>query len=145
MSVNLDLDGVNDLLEKFSNMPSVKIGILNDSSRTDGMGNADLGLIHELGLGDMPQRSFLRMPLNTKMPGMIKDNKDVLEKQMLEDGVDQVAETLGRMAVEVVQSAFDSGGFGQWPKHSPGYENNTGNILVDTTQLRGSIESEVIK
>lgn len=144
-NVQLNLDGINDLLKKFANMPDVKIGILNDKKRSDGMGNAELGLIHEMGLGSNPQRSFLRMPLNTKMPEMIKNNLEFLEEKMVEEGVEAVAETLGRMGVEVVQSAFDSDGFGHWEKHSPGYENNTGNVLVDTTQLRRSIESEVVK
>lgn len=145
MSVQLKLDGLDQLLEKFQGMPDVKIGILNNSSRPDGMGNAEIGVIHELGLGNNPQRSFLRMPLNTKMPAMVKDQEGFLSERLVEGGVSAVAETLGRMGVEVVQSAFDSNGFGQWERHSAGYENNTGNVLVDTQQLRRSIESEVVE
>ena len=45
---------------------------------------------------------------------------------------------------KIVLEAFATGGDGKWPKwKTKGYKNNTGQILVDTTQLRDSITSDI--
>jgi hypothetical protein len=142
---------LKDLIKSLEKNFTVKVGILGDkSSRSDGMSNAEIGMKHEFGEDNMPQRSFLRMPISTefknKLEGSQKffQNKE-LEKQIIEEkSLKPVFEKLGIVAETVIKEAFATGGFGKWKAHSPGYKNNTGQILVDSTQLRDSITSEVV-
>ncbi len=53
----------------------------------------------------------------------------------------------GIMAENIVQDAFDTAGFGKWQPLAPGTLElkETKTILVETTQLRKSIISKVVK
>jgi phage gpG-like protein len=87
------------------------------------------------------------MPLNEKLGPEI-DKSDLKQEDYLKEviktkSVKTWMQKVGVLAEKVIAEAFATGGFGKWKPHSPGYENNTGDILVDTTQLRDSISSEV--
>lgn len=149
MSVKLDLKPLKEIQKIIEgSMPQIRIGVRDDKPNSKGLSNAEIGSIHEFGLGVVPQRSFLRMPLALKMNEKINFEGSALKEAFdqggdIEESLDNVANVLGRMGVQVVHDAFDSGGFGQWPTHSEGYSNNTGMLLQDTMQLRDSIDSEV--
>lgn len=112
--------------------------------------NSEIGAAHEYGAParGLPQRSFLRVPLS-----------DLLNKELENSGALSVNETkevlrvgsvlpwLRKVAVVaegIVRGAFDTGGYGKWLAwKNANYSNNANQILVDTTQLRDSITSEV--
>lgn len=110
--------------------------------------NASIGALHEFGVpGKLPMRSFLRVPISTKLrlelenSGAFKDAalKEVIKSKSMRPWLESVV----NLALKIVSDAFDTGGDGKWPKWSKGYSNNTGQILVDTQQLRNSITGEV--
>ena len=149
-TIYLDTKGVDDLLKAMSDLPSIKVGVLGPKDRrnvtTDS--NATIGLEHEYGLNGKPMRSFLRMPLIKALgPALEKSHaftRDVLQKVLRDKSIVEWCKKIAIEAEGVIADAFDTGGFGEWPKwKNPNYTNNTGMILVDTQQLRNSITSEV--
>lgn len=112
--------------------------------------NAEIGAAHEFGAParGLAQRSFLRVPLADYL-GKEMEKQGALSKNETKDVVKtgSVLPWLGKIAVlaeGIVRGAFDTGGYGKWPAwKDPNYTNNAGQLLVDTTQLRDSITSEV--
>lgn len=148
-----EVKGLDQLLKALkAEPPKARVGILGSSSRTANGGkaptNAMVGACHEFGTANIPQRSFLRMPitenLNKELEATGALDKDIM-KQVVESGT--IVPWLTKVAIvakNIVLDAFDTGGFGKWASWSnPNYQNNTGKILVDTQQLRNSIEHEV--
>jgi hypothetical protein len=108
--------------------------------------NAEIGLQHEKGslTGRIPRRSFLEMPLVTKSRGLQAIRTKIWQAFTAGDQtkirLKQAYVELGHMAERIVQAAFESRGFGQWPINS-----KTGKgTLIDTGQLRRSITSDVV-
>lgn len=142
----------DDNLEKLqrilgNKLPTAQVGILGGSSRSDGLTNAEVGAAHEFGTSRLPQRSFLRMPLIDKLNNELDKSgaftDDVLKEVLKSGSAIAWMTKIAAVGESVVLQAFSSGGFGKWVPHASGYENNTGQILVDTTQLRNSITSRV--
>lgn len=147
--VRLDIKNLNQLIAAFKGkLPVAKVGILGSKNqRKDENTNASIGLKHEFGDAEVPQRSFLRMPLSLKMQEYV-DKSELLSEDSIKEiirtkKVSDLVEKIGLVGYTIVMDAFSSGGFGQWKAHAPGYTNNTGQILLDSTQLRNSIISEV--
>lgn len=150
-TVYLDDKRLRDLIRACKGkVPSAKVGIIaSKDTRKDGKAtNAEIGAAHEFGTQHLPMRSFLRMPLATQLNKYL-ESSGAFTRQAL----DQVAETksldnyvkkIAVVAEGVVQEAFATGGFGQWPPwQTPNYTNNANMLLVDSAQLRNSIGSEV--
>lgn len=170
--VEINTKGLDNILKALKvSQPSAKVGILGDkNARTKNKksltlkevnnltspirggggehpNNPTIGAWHEFGTSTLPQRSFLRVPLTDRLSKEI-DSSGALDKDVLNDVIKSgtVIPWLTKIAIiaqNVVLGAFDSGGYGKWPAWSPGYSNNTGQILVNTTQLRNSISYEV--
>jgi len=144
--VKYDNKKLQDFLRALNKkLPEIKVGIVGDGAIREGsVSNAEVGAYHEYGTSKHPQRSFLRMPLSTQLnkeletAGAFKEG--VAEEIIAEKGLKGFAKKLAGVAVETVKSAFDTGGYGKWPSIKG--TNNTGQILVDTTQLRESISEE---
>lgn len=154
MSFNADVKfkgkGAKEVIEALSNSDAyAKIGILGGGTRTKGsVSNAEIGLAHEFGTSKLPMRSFLRMPLTTKLFGDMKASgmfkKKVVESLVEEKGgVIKYLKAVAVIAEGVVQKAFDTGGFGEWPASNMKNKKNK-QTLVESTQLRRSITSEVV-
>lgn len=110
--------------------------------------NASLGAIHEFGGPKMPMRSFLRIPIADNLQKYMDKSgaftQEALKEVLNTGNMTPWLEKIGIIAEGIVADAFDTGGFGKWPAwKTKGYQNNTGQILVDTQQLRNSITSEV--
>lgn len=110
--------------------------------------NAEIGAVHEFGNSTHPQRSFLRVPLMDRLNKELQDSgsfdKETLRDVIINGTVVPWLKKVAVVAEGIVAGAFDTGGYGKWAQwKNPSYQNNTGNILVDTTQLRNSITSEV--
>jgi hypothetical protein len=148
--IRLDTTGLEALIKAFSHIPKARVGVLADkNSRGQDSGNADIGAKHEFGENGMPIRSWLRMPLTTKFREFLENSgafdKEVLADIIREGSIAKWVEKMGLVGEQTIAAAFASGGFGQWKAHAPGYENNTGMILVDSQQLRNSVSSQVVK
>ncbi len=150
----VNVDGLEKMLKALKQKPpKARIGILSDKDTRTGDGpidNAELGMVHEFGSlkQGLPQRSFLRVPLNDRLGKEMEKEGALSEaefKEVLKTGtVTPWLKKVAILAEGIVLGAFDSAGYGKWPKwKDPGYTNNAGQILVDTGQLRNSITSEV--
>jgi phage gpG-like protein len=130
-------------------LPVARVGILSGTARSDGPTNADVGAAHEFGTSRLPQRSFLRMPLELKLNEFLGKttafNDDVLKSVMRSGSLKLWVQKIATVAKNVVLGAFDTAGYGRWAAWKPGYENNTGNVLVNTQQLRNSITEDVVE
>jgi phage gpG-like protein len=145
--IRLNLKGLEKIQKEIKDKSSVKVGVLGSkNSRNDIVTNASIGLVHEFGSAskNIPERSFLRVPLTEKMPKEV--NK--LEKDMIAgltvSNIRAFLAKLGVKAEAVVQEAFDTGGFGKWQGLSAKTIQKKGfdKVLIETTQLRKSITSE---
>lgn len=123
----------------FVGLPADKVG---GAIYGDGMTVINIGLIHEFGAGDVPQRSFLRTPFNQKR----KDINETIDNQftaVFEKGKD--AETalnlIGAKATNISKGAFTTQGYGTWAALKPSTIEAKGSsqILIDTGTLRSSI------
>lgn len=148
-----EIKGLEQLIKALkAQPPKAKLGILGSSARTangkKGPSNAMIGAAHEFGTTTIEQRSFLRMPLTEELNAEL-ERAGAFDERVMKDVIKQgsVIPWLTKIAIvakNIVLDAFDTGGFGKWPAwKNPNYENNTGKLLVDTQQLRNSIEYEV--
>ena len=142
--VKLDSKKLDALIKEISNrMPTIKVGIMGEkASRADNeeMNNAEIGAVHEFGSEKrkIPQRSFLRMPLETKLPDAIEKLKTDKNQQV---NVKDIAYQIGAAANAIIEEAFLTEGFGQWPKTK--HLNMGSSTLLDTGKLSQSIAFEV--
>jgi len=118
------------------------------STPTD-MTNAEIGAIHEFGsiTRKIPQRSFLRMPIWMKLPENLKLLGPAMLSGLTTGNIVKAYKKLGILGENIVQNAFESGGFGNWPKLSQRTidRKRSSAILIDTAQLRKSITSQVVE
>jgi phage gpG-like protein len=154
----INVKGLKQLVKALGMEPPVaRLGILGDKAgrrpshgKKATVNNATIGAVHEYGspARGIPARSFLRVPLNDNLQGEMEKSgaftkeqaRDVIKTGSLVPWLRQVA-VLGE---GVVRKAFATGGGGKWPKwKNPNYTNNTGMLLIDTTQLRDSIVSDI--
>jgi len=145
---------LKSLIRLFSKpMPFAKVGIIGKASaRSDTKKtNAQIGAIHEFGSpqNNIPQRSFLRVPLEENVQKAI----DNFKKQKILN-ITELVDKLGAAGQSIVQEAFTNGGYGKWEPTKKyikrvlveGKDKKTaGDILVDTGQLRDSISYEVVE
>jgi phage gpG-like protein len=148
--IKLNIKPLEHLINSFrGKLPIVRVGILGDTARNKGKSNAEVGAAHEFGTSKLPIRSFLRMPLTDYLNKYLDDSgafdKNSLNKVVKNGSLIPWMEKVAVVAENVVMDAFDTKGFGKWPSwKNPNYMNNTGQVLVDTQQLRNSITSEVV-
>ena len=115
--------------------------------------NADIGLLHEKGSLTMhiPRRSFLEMPLVLKSEGLMAARNKIWEaftlKEQTKARLKAAYVQLGHIAENIIQAAFESGGFGKWEPDSDRTRKEKGSNapLIDTGQLRRSITSDVVE
>lgn len=150
----INLTGYDNMAKAIGskNPPYAKIGVLGKDANRSGKGatNATIGAAQEYGVPsrNMPSRSFLRMPLTDEFKKKLETSdifsedelKEVLKIGSLLPWMKKVA----ILGVATVKEAFATGGWGKWAPWSPGYTNQTGDILVDTRQLRDSITEQVV-
>ena len=133
-------------------MPSVVVGVLagknprTDAEKKSTQTNAEIGAAHEFGTSKTPRRSFLRMPISENLEKFLQSagafDKKTIEKVVKSGSLIEWMKQVGVTAEKVVQTAFATGGFGQW-KPSNMKNKKIHLTLVESTQLRNSITSEV--
>jgi hypothetical protein len=129
----------------------VFVGVLqkNNSSRDDEKTNAEIGYDHEFGTKKIPQRSFLRLPINTELDKIKKIVQGFVKNQLTKKVFDlkEILGKVGFVATNVIRDAFDNAGFGKWQKLSKTTIEKKGHeeILKDKLQLLRSVDFEVKK
>lgn len=153
--VKNDLHKLNKFLDGLAHASDyvVRVGIMGQkNSRPDehGQTNADIGFIHEYGRPTskppIPQRSFLRMPLRAKATTIVKDMERI-QKVKQSSSILEILVDFGIECERMIMDAFDTAGFGTWPRNAPATIAAKGGSqpLIDLGFLRKSITSEVVK
>ncbi len=148
--IDFNLDGLNEVLDKMGADLATRVGVLGgNSEREEGeLTNAEIGAVHEFGNEVNPPRSFLRFPLQLKGKEIIKALSSKSAREAFESGdYEEVYKILGISAEVVVQEAFETGGFGQWPALKPETVAKKGSAakLIETGELRKAITSDVVQ
>jgi len=140
------LDKIIKALKK-GKLTNVKIGIFGANTRPDGTSNASIGAIHEFGTDSIPQRSFLRTPIQDNLEKELEASgafdKDTLNRVVTEGDMLAWFKKIAATAEKIVAEGFATNGFGKWAGWSKGYTSKSGNILNDTGQLRDSITTVI--
>lgn len=144
----LNTDGLDKFMKALKGkLPNIRVGILGGGVRSDGLTNAEVGAFHEFGTTKIPQRSFLRIPLAENLNKRLEQSgafdKATLEQVSKSKSIMPWMQKIGVLAEGIVLEAFTSNGYGKWAPWKSGYRNKTGQILVDTKQLRDSITYEI--
>lgn len=158
MSVTLKTPGLDKIMKALGGKaPRARVGILGDKvtrganeegseKSKAGATNAEIGAAHEFGTSNLPQRSFLRIPISENLAKKLKDagltNKDTLREVIKTGSVVPWLKLVAAEAEGIVLDAFDSAGFGKW-KPSDMTKKKNHQTLVESQQLRNSITSEV--
>ena len=149
-TVELNDKKLKDLIKALKGkVPKARVGILGgakNSRKDDTQTNAEIGAKHEFGDDQVPQRSFLRVPLSDNLQKYLEKNgafnKDVFEKVLKEKSIYEWVKKLAITAEQIIAEGFASGGYGKW-KPSNMEHKKVHQTLVETQQLRNSITSDV--
>ncbi len=155
--VTMNVKGLDQLVKALkAQPPQTRVGILGDKavrgkkSGKGGSSNAEIGAVHEFGAParGIVARSFLRIPISDQLDKKLESSgaldKDVFAEVIRRGSVIPWMKKVAVLAEQIVAEAFETGGFGKWAKwKTPGYTNNTGQLLMDTQQVRNSITSDV--
>ena len=117
-----------------------------------GMKNADVGFLMEFGRPKtgaeprIPARSWLRMPIFTKINQIVQDSARGFTEAVKEGDSLRFLTIIGINAEKWIGLAFDTRGFGSWAQNSATTIEAKGSDapLIDTGQLRRSVASQVI-
>lgn len=157
--ITLNRAGLQTLVKQLEILKEkrVRVGILADKTqRQKGeINNAEIGLEHEFGVPHkfLPARSFLRMPLMTRLGDRIQARGSKFWGLMVtKKGADNALAAMGHEGEFVVQQSFESGGWGHWPNWSHRYTEYRksigafpGSLLILSAQMRQAITSKVTK
>lgn len=150
-----DFSRLEKLVENLGKDYYVDIGILGESGSTDqgGITLAGIGAVHEFGTDKagrgnntkIPERSFLRMPLETGQREIEKALEPKIEKLLADGDIEGIFKLIGIVGEARIQEAFESGGFGTWEalKESTIERKGSDAILIDEGDLRQGITSKV--
>lgn len=147
--VTLETKGLDQLIKTLKVKPPVaRVGILGGKTGRAGSvpNNATIGAYHEFGTSELPQRSFLRVPISEHLENKMESsgalNKDTLDQVVKQGSVTPWLKKIAVLAEGIVAEAFETGGFGKWKPSDMTHKKNH-QTLVETQQLRNSITSEV--
>lgn len=150
--VTLDMTKLENIEKSLGRKLITRVGVLGKKATRQESGDAALnnpsiGLIHEKGSksAGIPRRSFIEMPLELKMPRVLKELAPQVIEGLTEDNVYDAYRNLGIMGENVIQGAFATRGYGKWAPNAPATirRKKSSAPLIDTAQLRKSITSDV--
>ena len=112
--------------------------------------DVEVGMANEFGVASLniPPRSFLRMPLISELPNKMRQiGKNVWADLIAQKGMRHSLEQLGLIAVQTVEMAFATGGFGRWPANQPVtvFIKQSASPLINTSQLRKRISMKIVE
>lgn len=152
--IKFDTKRLKAIAKQWKKNPYVKVGILagKDDKRNDGQTNTQIAFAHEFGsrgrYGSLPERSFLRMPIQDDFPTVF--NQYAKSPEASVDFVrnpKKFLNVVGELALQVIDDAFANGGSSKtkWAELSEQAKatKKVDQILVETGQLRDSISYEI--
>lgn len=151
IKITQDLKPLEQLNKNAKEKFVTKVGILGrKNSRNDKNTNALIGAVHEFGSAsnNIPRRSFLNDPLIIKSKELKQTiSEKTAENLLKKNGMRLTFQQVGAKAEEIIQRAFQSGGFGKWQPLKPKTIKRKGSssILISSGELRKSISSSVEK
>lgn len=94
----------------------------------------------------VPPRSTIRLPVETKEKEIARAGTDALT-DFEEETIDKALNAMGDRALEAIQEAFDTQGFGQWQDNAPSVQKRKGRNepMVDTGVLRQNYSKEIVE
>lgn len=143
-----DLAQLDNLVSELKTDYHVDIGILGDPPSGDSeLALAEIGAVHEFGAPErnIPERSFIRMPLESRQSQISKKVSGHVQAKLAAGDVKGIFTMIGIEGENVIQEAFETGGFGQWPDLAEATIERKGSsaILIDEGFLRRGITSKV--
>jgi phage gpG-like protein len=152
--VKIDTKLLDKFVKGLGKKVFVDVGILEGDIHPDSKETtAYIGAVHEFGTDKagrnndvtIPERSFIRMPLEEKAEEIQKFGEINLEENLANGDIEKIMNLLGEGAVAQIQMAFETGGFGQWEdiKQSTKDKKGSSGILIDKADLRKSISYKV--
>jgi hypothetical protein len=152
METTFNIAGLEKIIAALGKSPMARVGILGSSPRSDSdLTNAQVGACHEFGTSKLPERSFLRIPIQERMRPELEASGFFTSEALVNiaeaGSLVPVMQKVAILAEGIVADAFDTGGFGRWLPLSPKTleKKRVHQILVETQQLRNSITSEVVE
>lgn len=139
------MENLQKIIKAFKGKPCyARVGILADTNaRSDGQSNAQIGAANEFGSVHVPVRSFLRVPIEENASAYLENSRgfseDTLKAVVKTASFKPWAEVIGETGLQIVQDAFDTSGFGKWPRDKNGQHQS----LMHTGQLRDSVSFDV--
>ena len=151
-NATLNLKGFEQLRAGLNKGQYVKVGVFGDhkAQRADAtINNVELAIIQEFGSksANIPARSFIRMPIQDKRKDILNYSASKPIADLLKSGDKKKAlKLLGVFAENVIQKAFDTGGFGKWAPNAPSTirKKKSDHPLIDKAELRKAVWSKVV-
>lgn len=152
-SIKLDFGALDDLKKAIGKRYYTKVGLLGDhAAREHGeeIGNPELGAVQEFGTldGKIPARSWLRFPLEFKMKDMVAYlTSKPIAADLARGDIKRVMKLWGIKAQEIIDEAFETGGFGTWKENAPSTIAAKGSSapLIEWSEMRRAVSSKVIE
>ncbi len=150
-----DFSKLEKLVENLGKQFYTDIGILGEGGYTEdgGITLAGLGAVHEFGTDKagrnrntkIPERSFIRVPLETGQDDIEKSVAPKLQKLLEAGDIKGIFELIGIAGEARVQEAFETGGFGLWEDIKEATKDAKGSdaILINIGTLRQAVTSRV--
>lgn len=148
-TIEINTKGLDKLLKAFKGaIPVARVGVLGDKNKRAGKANsnATIGAKHEFGSAELPQRSFLRLPISENLQKYLDKagafDEEAVKRVIASGSVKEWVKLMAIVAESIVADAFATGGFGKWKPSNMAFKKNH-QTLVETQQLRNSITSDV--
>lgn len=150
-----DFSRLEKLIENLEGNHYVDIGILGESNQSTegGYTLAGIGAVHEFGTDragrgnkvTIPERSFLRMPLETGQEDIEKAVSPKMQKLIGEGNIKGIFKLIGIAGEARIQEAFETAGFGEWDPNADSTieRKKSDSPLIDQGDLRAAITSKV--
>ena len=155
VTIKSDLSKLSALVEQMKKTKSTvtQVGVLGNkvTRDKDALTNAMIGARHEFGVKSgkhqLPRRSFLKMPVETKLPERKEELGTAAKTAIKTLDFGKFYKKLGSLCENIVHTAFATKGFGTWKElkypNAKKRKSSAGKVLIDTTQLMNSISSRV--
>lgn len=149
---SLNTKSLDQIIKISKEKYKVEVGVINGGDFIDNKGNitvAGYGLVNEFGSATrgIPERSFIRVPLNLHLNEHIRDYKEKYINFLFKSQkIDKAYNYLGLNAKKIILEAFSTSNDGLWKPNSKRTIKQKGSSkpLIDSGRLRKSISYRVV-
>ena len=146
-----DFSKLEKLVKELGKKHYVDIGIMGEKNETveGGLTLAGIGAVHEFGTDKagrgnktvIPERSFIRMPLETGQDEIEKADEPHMQNKIAEGDIKGIFKLIGAGGEKRILEAFATGGFGEWDPNADSTieRKKSDQPLIDKNKLRESI------